>query len=65
MSQNINLLTPAFRKRRQLLTFVTLAQCLGITLAALFGYHFLLQQQVSGLTAELRSSEGLLGSQKG
>lgn len=64
MSQNVNLLAPAFRKRRQLLTLVTLAQCLGITLAALFSYHFYLQQQVSGLAAELRSSDGLLGSQK-
>jgi len=64
MSQNINLLTPAFRPQRSLLTLVTIAQCLGVTLAALFSYHFYLQQQVSGLAAELRSSEGLLGSQK-
>ena len=42
MSQNINLLGPAFRKRRQLLTLVTVAQCLGVTLVALFGYHFYL-----------------------
>jgi len=65
MSQNINLLGPAFRKRRQLLTLVTVVQCLGITLAALFGYQFILQQQVSDLSAELRTAEGLLGSQRG
>jgi len=65
MSQNINLFNPAFRKQRQLLTLATVAQCLGITLAALFSYHFYLQQQVNGLAAELSSAEGLLKSQRG
>lgn len=64
MSQNINLLGPAFRKQRRLLTLATTAQALGITLAALFAYQFLLQQQVNGLAAELRTAEGLLGSQR-
>jgi len=63
MSQNINLLSPAFRKQRQLLTLATVAQWLGVTLAALFGYHYSLQQQVNGLAAELSSAEGLLKSQ--
>lgn len=63
MSQNINLLGPAFRKPRQLLTLALVAQCLGITLAALFGYHYYLQQQVSGLTAELAAAEKLLRAQ--
>lgn len=63
MSQNINLLGPAFRKARQLLTLALVLQCLGITLAALFGYHYYFQQQVSGLAAELAVAEKLLRSQ--
>jgi hypothetical protein len=65
MSQNINLVNPAFRKQRQPVTLATVAQCLGLTLAVLFGYHYYLQQQVKGLAAELQSSEGLLKSQRG
>jgi type IV pilus assembly PilN-like protein len=65
MSQNINLLGPAFRKRRQLLTLVTVAQCLGVTLAALFGYHYYLAQQLTGLAAELAATERLLRTQGG
>ena len=63
MSQNINLLGPAFRKPRRLLTLAVVAQCLGITLAALFGYHYYLQQQVSSLAAELAAAEKLLRTQ--
>jgi hypothetical protein len=65
LSQNINLLGTAFRKQRRLLTLATVAQFLGLTLAALLGYQFYLQQQVNGLAAELRASEGLLSSQRG
>jgi hypothetical protein len=65
MSQNINLLTPAFRKQRQLLTLATVAQCLGVTLFALLGYHLYLGQQVSGLATELRTAEGMLRSHQG
>jgi hypothetical protein len=65
MSQNINLLGPAFRKRRQVLTLVTVVQCLGVMLFALFGYHFYLQQQVSGLATELRAAEETHRSQQG
>jgi hypothetical protein len=64
MSQNVNLFNPAFRQRRQLVTLATVAQCLGVVLAALFGYHYYLLQQVNGLTAELQSAEGLLKSQR-
>jgi len=64
VSQNINLFGPAFRKPRRSLTLATVAQFLGITLAALFSYQFYLQQHVSGLTAELRAAEGLLSSQR-
>jgi hypothetical protein len=63
MSQNINLLDSAAHRRKSL-TLLTVAQCLGVTLAALFGYHFFLQQQVSGLAAELRAAEGVLSSQR-
>ena len=65
MSQNINLFNPAFRKPRQLLTLAVVAQCLGITLAALFGYLYYLQQQVSGLAAEMAVTEKLLSTQGG
>ena len=57
MSQNINLLGPAFRKQRQLPTIVTVAQCLGLMLFALLGYQLYLEQQVNGLAAELRAAE--------
>jgi hypothetical protein len=65
MSQNINLFTPAFRKQRRVLTLGTVAQCLGVTLAALLGYHIYLGLQVSGLAAELQVAEGMVRSQKG
>lgn len=65
MSQNINLFTPAFRKQRRVMTLATVLQLLGVTLATLGGYHYTLQQQVSGLTEELRSADGLLKSQRG
>ena len=65
MSQNINLLNPAFRRQRQVVSLATVAQCLGLTLAALSGYHYYLQQQVNGLTIELQTAEGLLKSQRG
>lgn len=65
MSQNINLLGPAFRKQRQLLTLATVLQCLALVLVFLGGYHYYLQQQVKGLSAELASAEGLLKSQRG
>jgi flagellin-like hook-associated protein FlgL len=65
MSQNINLFNPAFRKQRQVLTLATAVQLLSITLVALFGYHYYLQQQVNGLNAELQTAESLLKSQRG
>jgi hypothetical protein len=65
MSQNINLLGPAFRKRRRVLTLVTVVQCLGVMLFALLGYQFYLEQQVNGLVTELRTAEEMLRSQQG
>jgi hypothetical protein len=64
MSQNINLLGPAFRRQRRMLTLATVVQAFGVTLAAMLVYQVMLQQQVNGLAAELRTSEGLLGSQR-
>jgi hypothetical protein len=65
VSQNINLFNPAFRKQRRVLTLGTVVQLLGLTLAALSGYHYTLWQQVNGLTEELRSADGLLKAQRG
>jgi len=65
MSQNINLFNPAFRKPRLLLTLAVVPQCLRITLAALFGYHYYLQEQLSGLAAEMAVTEKLLSTQGG
>jgi hypothetical protein len=64
MSQNINLINPAFRAQRQLLTLPVLVQCLVVMLAVLGGYHYYLGQQVKGLSAELAAAEGLLKSQR-
>jgi hypothetical protein len=64
VSQNINLLGPAFRKQRRALTLATVVQCFGVTLAAMLVYHLILQQQVNGLAAELRAAEKVVGSQR-
>jgi hypothetical protein len=65
MSQNINLFNPAFRKQRQLVTMNALAGCLAVALLTLLGVQAYLQQDVAGLTEELRSSEALLKVQRG
>ena len=65
MSQNINLFNPIFRKQRQVLTLATVAYCLCVTLAALLGYRYYLQEQVAGLGAELQTAQALLKSQQG
>lgn len=65
MSQNINLFGPTFRKPRQLLTLALVAQCFGITLAALLAYNFYLQRQVSNVAAELDAAKKLLSAQTG
>jgi hypothetical protein len=63
MSQNINLFSPAFRKPRQQLTLAVVVQCLGITLVALFAYHYYLQQQLSTVAAELAAAQKLFDTQ--
>lgn len=65
MSQNINLVNPAFRKQRQVVSLATVAQCLVVTLVALGGYHYYLGQQVKGLAEEVGTADGLLKSQRG
>jgi hypothetical protein len=64
MTQNINLFNPAFRKQRQLLSFATLVKCLGLVVLVLFAFQFYLQQQVSGLTRDLRSVQALLKDER-
>lgn len=64
MTQNINLLAPAFRKQRQLLSLARVAQCLALVLFVLFAYHFYLREQVGGLAEELSSAEKVLKSQR-
>ena len=64
MTQNINLLAPAFRKQRQLLTLARVTQCLAAVLLVLAAYHFYLQEQVGGLAEELGSAEKVLKSQR-
>ncbi len=63
MSQNINLFSPAFRKPRQLLTLAVVAQCLGITLAALLGYNYYVQQELRAVAAELAAAQKLFDTQ--
>lgn len=63
MSQNINLFSPAFRKPRQLLTLAAVAQCLGITLAALLGYNYYVQQELRAVAAELAAAQKLFDTQ--
>ena len=65
MSQNINLFSPAFRKPRQVLTLALVAQCFGITLAALLAYNFYLQRQVSSVATELAAAQKLVSAQQG
>jgi hypothetical protein len=64
MSQNINLLAPAFRKQRQVLTLAMVAQCLALVLFVLVAYHYYLREQVGGLAEELASAERVLKAQR-
>jgi hypothetical protein len=64
MTQNINLLSSEFRKPRVVPSFATLVKSLGLALLALFAVQFLLQYQVSGLTAESRSVQELIKDQR-
>jgi hypothetical protein len=65
MSQNINLLDPAFRKQRVVLSFSALAKCCGVALLVLFALYFSRLQEVRGLAEEVRSAEKLKQAQRG
>lgn len=61
MSQQINLFNPAFRKPPAvLLSALTTAVCLAVTLLTLFATQLYSQQRLKGLDAELRSAQNLV-----
>ncbi|MCC7484203.1 MAG: hypothetical protein IT529_04365 [Burkholderiales bacterium] len=64
MSQNINLLGPAFRKRRQSLTLNTLAVCIALVVAALAAVYGYVWHQSGNLAAELSSAQALAKAQR-
>lgn len=60
MSQNINLLGPAFRKSQQMLTLGRTLQMAALAVVTLSALQWYGQQQVSGLQQELASAQALL-----
>jgi len=64
MSQQINLLTPAFRKARVALSLAVVGKSLALTLVVLGAIQFYLHQEVDGLNQELRSAQALLQTQR-
>jgi len=56
MSQQINLLSAAFRKQRQTLSAMTAAKSLAVVILALFASQYYLHQQINGLSAELQTA---------
>jgi hypothetical protein len=65
MTQNINLLSSGLSKPQVGLSLATLVTCLGLALLALFAAQFILQYQVSSLTAQLRSMQDSIKDQRG
>lgn len=63
MSQYINLLGPAFRKKKQLLTLNRAAMLTGFTLALMLIVQAYDSHRVDGLKEELASAQGLLKAQ--
>jgi hypothetical protein len=63
MSQYINLLGPAFRKPRLLLSLNRAAILVGAAAVVMVGLQFYNQHQVNGLRTELVSAQGLLKAQ--
>ena len=63
MSQYINLLGPAFRKPRLLLSLNRAAILTGVAAVVMIGLQFYGQYQLDGLRAELVSAQGLLKAQ--
>jgi type IV pilus assembly PilN-like protein len=64
MTQNINLLSSGLSKPRVGLSLATLVTCLGLALLALFAAQFILQYQVSSLTAQLRGMQESIKDQR-
>lgn len=63
MSQYINLLGPAFRRPRLLLTLNRAALLAGLAAVVMLGVNWYGQQKVEGLRTELVSAQGLLKAQ--
>lgn len=63
MSQYINLLGPAFRKQRLVLTLGRAAALVGVTAATMLGMLAYDQHRVAGLREELASAQGLMKAQ--
>lgn len=63
MSQYINLLGPAFRRQRQLLTLNRAAQFVAIVLVTMVAVQAYESHRVDGLREELASAQGLLKAQ--
>lgn len=64
MSQEINLLNPAFRKRREPLSAVGLAQGAAMVLAAILAFYGYARYQVQGLERGAREVETLLKAEQ-
>lgn len=60
MSQQINLLSPAFRRQRLMLSATNAAGCVAAMLFVMFALQFYFQQQIKGLNADLQSTQGVL-----
>lgn len=56
MSQQINLLSTAFRKQRQALSAVHAAQALAVVMLALFAFQYYTHQQINRLNADLQTA---------
>lgn len=63
MRQYINLLGPAFRKQRQLLTLGRALALVAVSAVVMAGMHFYASQQLAGLQQELASARALLKAQ--
>lgn len=63
MRQYINLLGPAFRKQRQLLSLGRALALIAASAVVMAGMHFYASQQLAGLQQELASARALLKAQ--
>ena len=63
MSQYINLLGPAFRKQRQVLTLGRTLALVGVTAVVMAGMMMYDQHRIEGVREELASAQGLMKAQ--